>query len=306
MTDQHPAEGGKPDRASALMGRPAGGAASDASGARREAHQRTGSWMQTFTGRQFWPLDPRPEEIVIEDIAHALSMQCRYAGHCVKFYSVAEHCVLLADHVAPPFKLWALLHDASEAYLADIIRPIKNDIANYRALEARLMLAVCERFGLHPTMPAAVAEADDRIIGDERANLSLCKVEWTDPPKPLGVRLRNWSPDEAERKFLNAFRELDRFRSAFHAARGHGGAGAMKAIHVQTAAELHRQREADSAARKRLAGGEKLTLLLGEGRPVEVVLTPGFAALIRRQMDAELAEKIDFLDRKLAELGVEF
>src|SRR5690606_29748913 len=98
---------------------------------------RKGDWMQTFTGRRFWPLDPRPDEICIEDIAHALSMQCRYAGHCLSFYSVAEHSVLLSQHVAEPFRRWALLHDASEAYLVDVPRPIKGDLSNYRAVEAR-------------------------------------------------------------------------------------------------------------------------------------------------------------------------
>ena len=76
------------------------------------APARKGNWMQTFTGRQFWPADPRADEIDIRDIAHALSMQCRYAGHCTQFYSVAEHCVLLANAI-PEQKLWALLHDAS-------------------------------------------------------------------------------------------------------------------------------------------------------------------------------------------------
>lgn len=169
---------------------------------------RVGDWMQTFTGRQFWPLDPRPEEIHIEDIAHALSLQCRYAGHCRKFYSVAEHSVLLADHVDPPYKLWALLHDAGETYVTDVIRPLKGSLANYREIEARVMAAVCERFCLSPIMPAPVVEADNRIIGDERANLSTCVVDWSDPPKPLGVRLRFWSPERAEKAFLGAFRAL--------------------------------------------------------------------------------------------------
>lgn len=170
--------------------------------------ERNGQWMQTYTGRQFWPLDPRPEEIFIEDIAHALSMQCRYAGHCKKFYSVAEHSVILAEYVPAPFKLWALLHDASEAYLTDIPRPLKGDLAGYRALEDRVMLAVCQRFGLSDDMPSIVAEADDRIIGDERSNLSNPWVEWTYSPKPLGVRLHHWSPEMAEQVFLGVFRAL--------------------------------------------------------------------------------------------------
>lgn len=169
---------------------------------------RKGDWMQTFTGRRFWPLDPRPDEICIEDIAHALSMQCRYAGHCLSFYSVAEHSVLLSQHVAEPFRRWALLHDASEAYLVDVPRPIKGDLSNYRAVEARVMAAICERFGLPPDMPPEVAEADFRIIGDERRNLSDCEAAWTNPPEPLGVRLKLLTPIMAENAFLVAFDRL--------------------------------------------------------------------------------------------------
>lgn len=169
---------------------------------------RHGQWMQTFTGRPFWPLDPRPDEIHIEDIAHALSLQCRYAGHCRRFYSVAEHCVLLAIHVPPAFKLWALLHDAAEAYLTDIPRPLKGDLGGYAALEDRVMAAVCARFGLSPDMPAIVHECDGRIISDERANLSASVLPWSAQPEPLGVTLRYWSPEQAERAFLHAYERL--------------------------------------------------------------------------------------------------
>ena len=66
---------------------------------------RKGDWMQTYTGRQFWPIDPRANEVHIEDIAHALSMMCRYNGHCRTFYSVAEHSVLVSQHVPPEHAL---------------------------------------------------------------------------------------------------------------------------------------------------------------------------------------------------------
>lgn len=169
---------------------------------------RIGDWMQTFQGRQFWPLDPCQHEIDIVDIAHALSMQCRYAGHCLRFYSVAEHSVHLARYVSPPNRLWALLHDASEAYLVDVPRPVKPFLTGYREAERRVMEAVCGRFGLDAAMPAEVHEADNRIIGDERANLSACVAEWDSPPVPLGIELAYWTPEEAERAFLDMFRML--------------------------------------------------------------------------------------------------
>jgi len=174
---------------------------------------RIGDWMQTFTGRQFWPLDPRPDEIFIEDIAHALSMQCRYAGHCLRFYSVAEHSVLLSRAVRDACgglaeQRWALLHDASEAYLVDVPRPVKPHLTGYRDAEAKVMAAVCERFDLSPWMPSLVHEFDGRIIGDERVNLSESAEPWTTSHEPLGVRLRNYDPEAAEGFFLVAFDSL--------------------------------------------------------------------------------------------------
>ncbi len=175
---------------------------------------RHGSWMQTFTGRQFWPMDPRADEVHIEDIAHALSMQCRYTGHSLRFYSVAEHCVLLARYVSEPNQLWALLHDASEAYLVDVPRPVKPFLAGYKEAEARVMAAVCDRFGLPYQMPAEVHAADGAIIGDERANMAPCVAEWAPTGEPLGVRLEYWTPERAESEFLRAFDWLTRMGRA--------------------------------------------------------------------------------------------
>ena len=175
---------------------------------------RNGDWMQTFSGRQFWPLDPQPGEIFVEDIAHALSMQCRYAGHCLRFYSVAEHCVLLVRaldrHGASLHEQrWGLLHDASEAYLIDVPRPVKPHLTGYKAAEATVMAAVVSRFGLLPfAMPPLVHEFDNRIIADERDNLAICVAPWEFDAEPLGVQLRHWSPPEAREAFLGEFRRL--------------------------------------------------------------------------------------------------
>ena len=169
---------------------------------------RQGDWIQTFSGGRFWPMDPHAEDVEIVDIAHSLSMQCRFAGHCLRFYSVAEHCVHLSRAVAPVHALWALLHDASEAYLVDVPRPVKPYLGGYREAEALVMMAVCRRFGLDYEMPAAVHDADRRILGDERANLSVCVAEWSEPPRPLGIDLAYWPPERAEAEFLARFEEL--------------------------------------------------------------------------------------------------
>lgn len=172
---------------------------------------RTGDFMQTFSGRAFWPLDPQPDEVFIEDIAHSLSLQCRYAGHCVKFYSVAEHSVLIArwllENHGPQVALWGLLHDAPEAYVVDVPRPLKPFLANYKGIEAGVMAAISSRYGLAADMPDAVHEADGRIICDELVNL-LPMVWHGKHDDPLGVTLEYWSPEEAEVEFLAAFDAL--------------------------------------------------------------------------------------------------
>lgn len=165
--------------------------------------ERVGGWMQTVTGGVFWPLDPRPEEIHLEDIAHALSLLCRYNGHCRDFYSVAQHSVLVAMALPTPLKLWGLLHDASEAYLSDIVRPVKPFIPGYREMEDRIMAAVCERFGLPTEMPAEVKRVDNAILDDERRCLMAePPVAWGLTEPPLGIRIDPWPPKLAKKAFL--------------------------------------------------------------------------------------------------------
>jgi hypothetical protein len=171
-----------------------------------QLEQRNGDWMQTYTGRQFWPLDPRPNEIFIEDIAHHLSLLCRYGGAVKRFYSVAEHCVHMARWLPQSCKLWGLMHDAAEAYLVDVPRPAKEGLAGYKAIEDRIMWAVCERFHLPFKMDGRVKAADNRIITDERTqNMVVPVVPWELNEPALGITIECWSPAEAEEEFLEAF-----------------------------------------------------------------------------------------------------
>lgn len=173
--------------------------------------QRTGDWLQTYTGRAFWPLDPRPEEVDPVDIAHALGMICRYAGHVRSYYSVAEHCVLMSRAVTPRHALWALLHDATEAYLLDLPRPVKYAIPQYREIEDQLMAVICRRFALDPVPPAEIKEADTRILVDERhALLGPPPLPWksTENVAALGVTIRCWTPAQAAAAWLDRFTEL--------------------------------------------------------------------------------------------------
>lgn len=166
--------------------------------------------MQTFTGRQFFPLHPHPEDIDPVDIAHALSLICRYGGHTSRFYSVAEHCVLMSHAVPHHHALWALLHDATEAYVGDMVRPLKHHMPEYREIEDQLMEVIARRFGLDPVMPPAVKEADNRILLDERAALlKTPPVAWQqDGLEPLGVDVRGVAPSIAEAAYMRRLREL--------------------------------------------------------------------------------------------------
>jgi 5'-deoxynucleotidase YfbR-like HD superfamily hydrolase len=174
---------------------------------------RQGDWIQTYTGKQYWPIDPRSEDIDIRDIAHALSMLCRFGGHCLKFYSVAEHSVHIARwlyqrhgaHVA----LCGLMHDATEAYVTDVPRPLKPFLNGYKQTEQQNWLAIAAAMGLPATLPPIVKEADTRALTEEaRQNMAACVAEWSTTTEPLGIELQYWQPEHAELEFLAAFREL--------------------------------------------------------------------------------------------------
>ena len=170
---------------------------------------RIGDWLQTYSGRPFWPLDPRPEEIHIEDIAHSLAMRCRYGGHCTRFYSVAEHSVHVSRYVSPANALWGLLHDAPEAFSSDLPRPLKRSLPNWKPMEDRIMVAVCKRFGLVEMEPTGVKYVDLAITSDERAvMMNPSDLPWGDLPDPLGVEIMFLNPEDAKRAFIARFEEL--------------------------------------------------------------------------------------------------
>src|ERR1035441_8982389 len=169
------------------------------------------SFVDTFSGLRFWPLDPNPDDILIADIAHALAHQCRFGGHASKFYSVAEHSVHVSQLCFPEHALWGLLHDASEAYLVDLPRPLKQlpEFAPYREAERRLQYAVAVRFGLSEDQPASVTEADDTMLWIEAHSLLVsAAVEVIRDTRPPFEITNPLPPVEAERLFLRRFKEL--------------------------------------------------------------------------------------------------
>ncbi len=172
------------------------------------------NFIETYSGIPFRPLSPERNDICIKDIAHALSHQCRFAGHTRTFYSVAEHSVrvsiLLQDQGhTPQTILWGLLHDASEYALVDIPTPLKQSTAfsAYRDAEIALMKVICERFGMAEKEPPAVRTADAVLLATEARDLMPSRPEhWgalTQPP--LEKVIFPWTSTEAERCFLVRF-----------------------------------------------------------------------------------------------------
>lgn len=123
----------------------------------------SGPAIRTVSGRDVPLMTFGPEHVALKDIAHALAHQCRWGGHTRRFYSIAEHCLLVAALVPTAHRAYALLHDASEAYLGDVVAPLKRSsaLAGYREIEARVQTAIYRAVGLDPdAVPETVHAAD--------------------------------------------------------------------------------------------------------------------------------------------------
>lgn len=173
--------------------------------------QRKGDWMQTYTGRAYWPADPRPEDVDHIDIAHALSHLCRFGGHTDRFYSVAEHSVYVSLEVPEEHALCALMHDATEAYVIDVPRPLKHMLQGYAEIEAKNWAVIAERFGLPLEMPPCVKDADNRVLLAERDELLQeppIPWAWARELVPAQRKIEALPPVWAKRMFLRRFMEL--------------------------------------------------------------------------------------------------
>lgn len=180
------------------------------------AEYKPEGFLQTYSGKLFVFDAPTPEMIDVYDIAHALGNICRYNGHCHTYFSVAEHSVLLAaefqrrhpDH--PTVARAFLLHDAAEAYLCDLPRPIKYAVTGYREAEAVIESMIYRKFEVPDPLPSIVKDWDHRICVDEKAQLmNYTNHKWgIDDFEPLGIKLQFWSPAEAASRFLIMFKAL--------------------------------------------------------------------------------------------------
>lgn len=138
------------------------------------------NYIQTFSGAKVHLPFNDPGEIVIADIAHALSNACRFAGHTHRHWSVAQHSMCVSDLVPEEHKLQALLHDATEAYLCDIPTPFKKALPEYGTLEAQLWRIIAKRFGVAEELHPSVKEADAVMLMTERDMLCTTSKDWGD------------------------------------------------------------------------------------------------------------------------------
>lgn len=177
-------------------------------------------WMETYLGQKFFlEHEESFDQIEIEDIAHSLSLNCRYNGHCERFYSVAEHSVLISHLVPEEYAKIGLMHDATEAYLSDIVRPFKKSLGNYIPIENLLYSRIANRYGLPEDIPPIVKHYDVAICKIEAEDLMKSKgKEWGIPSEHLPREvfkertgcdgIEGWGWEEAKIRFLRRFDEL--------------------------------------------------------------------------------------------------
>ena len=179
---------------------------------------RNGDWIQTYMGIKFYPLDVREDDIIIEDIAHALSMKCRYNGHCNKFYSVAEHSIYVAQETEerwPDRKdliLWGLLHDAGEAYLPDTPRPIKKmGTGILLECENNILQVMAKKFKLPFPEPLEIKKIDNIILATESIQvMGKCISNWNLllPENPVNRKIMFYQSKIVKQYFLAEFNRI--------------------------------------------------------------------------------------------------
>lgn len=157
----------------------------------------TPNCIRTVSGIYFNILDPKEEMIKIEDIAHSLSMQPRFGGHLPKFYSVAQHCCLMSSMMPDQYKIEALLHDASEAYLMDIPSPVKKELSNYKTIEDQLMNLIANVFNFNYPLSEEVKNVDKLMLETEWEILMLGKESRDE--------IICWTQQEAKDTFLSIY-----------------------------------------------------------------------------------------------------
>lgn len=176
-----------------------------------EQNDDRGPFISTYSGALFFVREMNVKDVPILDIANALSMNCRFNGHIDKFYSVAEHSVLVSKLCEPENALYGLLHDYAEAFVSDVPRPFKASITGHEEFEKAVMANVCDLFGLPLDLPEDVAYIDTHICAVEASVLSKVVPKWTEF-YDLNVcpreDIQGLTPRQARVAFMTRFNEL--------------------------------------------------------------------------------------------------
>ena len=177
-------------------------------------HQR-GRYVTTRSGALFYVDECNIEDIPITDIAHALGMNCRFNGHVDRFYSVAEHSVLVSKLVPEKDALWGLLHDVTEAFVPDMPRPFKDKIIGFDDFEGHLAKHVARHFDLSETMPQSVKYIDRNIVADEARRLYVQPPCWVDSYESVCPAdwIVGYQPIIATELFMKRYKELTNARN---------------------------------------------------------------------------------------------
>lgn len=175
--------------------------------------ERIPSYITTFSGLHVDPLDLQPEDVSLLDIAHHLSMQCRWSGATKHHYSVAQHAWHCSFLVPEDQAYDALHHDDAETYLQDMAKPLKNHETlgqAYRGAEQRIERVIREALDVHFPVSAEVKDADLLMLCAEADQLVHGRKHWTyyhDLPA-ADVEIKKWTPEKAERRWLARHNEL--------------------------------------------------------------------------------------------------
>lgn len=170
-----------------------------------------GATIITHSGLYFDFLNPLPEQIDIYDIAHGLSMTCRFGGQCREFYSVAQHSVLVSQLVPPEHALAGLLHDALEAYIGDVVGPLKQLLSYFKVLEHRGETVLLAKFGISLPLDPSIKFADLRMLSTEKRDLTAGgDHHWNglEAYPPMEERIVPLQPIDAKAAFLDRYFEL--------------------------------------------------------------------------------------------------
>jgi hypothetical protein len=169
---------------------------------------KSNDWIQTSSGRKFHIFSPKEEDVVIEDAAHALSLQCRFNGHTPELYSVAQHSIYVSMMCSPENALCGLLHDLPEAYIGDMATPLKKQMNAFKQVEECIWETVSTKYGLPKKMSAEIKECDKKAFRMEWAYLMGGKNLEGEKFLVSREEFNKKTPVEVEMEFISLFYKL--------------------------------------------------------------------------------------------------